>query len=80
MIQLTPGQKKALRSTQPATKATPSVKALIALGLMEMYISPVNGLELYRRTPEGIRVGMELHRIESMLYTRDSSGKLKKRR
>lgn len=63
-MELTPAQKTALRKLArgPAYRATQNLRALMAAGLVELHITK-KGKFLYRRTPEGVRVTMELHRV-----------------
>jgi hypothetical protein len=77
---LTAPQKRALRelSKGPAKKLTPTLQRLMDLGLVACLTS--DGQTRYNRTPEGVRLGMELFRIESMLYEVDSSGKKRRRK
>lgn len=77
---LTSTQKKILRRQITPTKKTKAVEGLIALGLGEWVLGSDGVTQVFRRTPEGMRISMELHRIETMLYTRDSSGRLKRRK
>lgn len=73
---LTPGQKRTLSriGKKPARKLTPDLTRLVELELARQ-----DGATLYHPTAEGRRLLMELHRIERMLYTVDSSGKKKRR-